>query len=66
MTVSLVDKNREKKNYIFCERSLSYEQWRYNVLEAIQKAMKIWFEKLKIREKENEIDYAEKMIALQK
>ena len=65
MQVSLVDKNREKRSYMFCERSLNYEQWRYNILEAIQEAMKIWFDKLRIRKEEDYIDCAEKIIALQ-
>ena len=50
---------------MFCERSLNYEQWRYNILEAIQEAMKIWFDKLRIRKEQDDIDYAEKIIALQ-
>lgn len=65
MNLSLVDKNRAKRDYMFCERSLTYEQWRYNILEAIKEAMKLWFEKLRIRQNDNEVEYAEKMIALQ-
>lgn len=64
MNLSLVDKDRTPKEYIFCNRSLSYEDWWYNILEAIKEAMKIWFEKLRIRQEENEKEKLEFMIKI--
>ena len=63
MTVSIVEPNRNNKSYMFCWRSLSYQQWRTNILEAIQTAMDIWFAKLREREDKDLKDMADKLIA---
>jgi len=64
MQVSIIDRQWEKKQYMFCERWLSYEQWRYNILEAMQVAMKYWFDKLRERQELVEQETTDKLIAL--
>lgn len=66
MNVSLVNNDRTPKEYIFCNRSLSYEDWWYNILEAIKDAMKIWFDKLRIRQEEKEKNKLEFLLELAK
>lgn len=50
MKVSIVDSFRNKKNYMFCERWLSYRDNWYNILKAIEKGMDVWFSKLEERQ----------------
>lgn len=56
MDVSLVDNARNKKEYWFAWRSLSYEKWWYTIVDAIKSAMQFGFDKLRIREEENNKD----------
>jgi hypothetical protein len=64
MQVSLVDQNRNKKNWVFCERGFTYENWWNNILDAMKEAMKIWFDKLREREEIYHKELADKMILL--
>lgn len=52
MQVSIIDRQWEKKNYMFCERWLSYQQGWNNIIEAIQMAMEYGFTKLRLRQEE--------------
>lgn len=54
MKVAIVDSERNNKDRVFVNRSLSYEYSWYNILEAIKEAMKVWFDKLRVRQEENE------------
>jgi hypothetical protein len=64
MNVSLVNRDRTNKEWMFVNRSLSYEQSRYNILNAIKEAMDFWFNKLIERQTINEHKDIEKIIAL--
>ena len=49
MHVSIIDHDRSKKNYMFCERWLRYQKSWTEILEAIQIWMDEWFKKLQER-----------------
>lgn len=49
MTISLVERDRSKKQYMFCERPLRYESNWNNILVAMREAMDIGFQRLKER-----------------
>jgi len=59
MTVSLLERNGAKKQYMFCWRGISYQAWWNKILKAMQEAMDIWFAKLNERNDENVEKYIE-------
>lgn len=64
MTVSIVERNRDKKQFMFCWRSISYEGSRNNILDAMRNAMDIGFDRLKTRQKENEENCLDRLCRL--
>jgi hypothetical protein len=61
MQVSIIDRQWEKKNYMFCERWISYQQWWYNVVDAMKNAMEYWFTKLRLRQEELDNEHLEQL-----
>ena len=49
MHVSIVDHDRSKKNYMFCERWLKYQKSWKEILKAIEIGMDEWFRRLQER-----------------
>lgn len=49
MHVSIVDHDRSKKNYMFCERWLRYQNSWKEILKAIEIWMDEWFRRLQER-----------------
>lgn len=64
MTLSLIERDGKQKNWLFCGRGTSYKQWWTSILEAMQLAMDIGFERLRKREDENTADLVEKTTRL--
>lgn len=62
MTLSLIERDGKNKNRLFAGRGTSYKQWWTNILQSMQAAMDLGFEKLREREAENERINLEKFL----
>ncbi len=61
-TVSLTDEYRDRKDYLFQKRWLEYQQWWYDILEAMKLWMDEWFRILR-EHRDNMTEEAVKLYA---
>lgn len=64
MTLTICDSDGKPKDYKFSGRWIEYEKWWKDIMEAINLAMKEWFEELRQRKKEKESEEIDMIVAV--